>query len=48
MSLISFTGLMSMKLWVLPLSIMPCLFPGKQIPGNHVPHFPMFGNHTES
>jgi hypothetical protein len=22
---------------------MPCLFPGKWIPGNYFPHFPMFG-----
>jgi hypothetical protein len=27
---------------------MPCLFPGKWIPGNHFPHFSMFGEHKNN
>jgi len=27
---------------------MPCLFPGKWIPGNHFPHFSMFGEHKKN
>jgi len=27
---------------------MPCLFPGKWIPGNHFPYFPMFGEYKEN
>jgi hypothetical protein len=29
-------------------NLMPCLFPGIHFPGNHFPHFPMFGKHKEN
>ena len=36
------------KINILDMNIMPCLFQGNQISGIHFPHFPMFGNHPES